>query len=179
MSIARLVIVPVVALLAACGSETAPKEHAGHPYAGEQAREIAGLSPEETADLLNGRGMELALAAELNHYPGPLHVLELADQLSLSEDQRSATESVRASMQEEAKELGGRIVELERDLDAAFGSGSITDEDVQRRTSEIASLEGSLRSLHLEAHLRMVEILTPEQISRYDELRGYAGDHGS
>ena len=36
------------------------------------------------ADLRAGRGMGLALAAELNGYPGPAHVLELADKLDLA-----------------------------------------------------------------------------------------------
>ena len=36
---------------------------------------IRGLSEQEIDDLTNGRGMGLARAAELNGYPGPLHVL--------------------------------------------------------------------------------------------------------
>jgi hypothetical protein len=47
------------------------------PYAGMQARPIKALSAEQIADLKAGRGMSLALAAELNGYPGPRHVLEL------------------------------------------------------------------------------------------------------
>ena len=49
------------------------------PYAGMQARPIKALSEQQVADLAAGRGMGLALAAELNGYPGPSHVLELAD----------------------------------------------------------------------------------------------------
>jgi hypothetical protein len=41
------------------------------PYAGLQARPIKSLSAEQIADLKAGRGMSLALAAELNGYPGP------------------------------------------------------------------------------------------------------------
>ena len=36
--------------------------------------------------------MGLALAGELNGYPGPKHVLELAAELDLSEDQRRAVQ---------------------------------------------------------------------------------------
>ena len=60
------------------------------PYAGMQARPIKALSDQQIADLKAGRGMGLALAAELNGYPGPLHVLELADKLDLSAEQRTA-----------------------------------------------------------------------------------------
>jgi hypothetical protein len=42
------------------------------PYAGMQTRPIKALSAEQVADLKAGRGMGLAMAAELNGYPGPL-----------------------------------------------------------------------------------------------------------
>ena len=51
------------------------------PYSGMQSRPIKALSEQQIADLRAGRGMGLALPAELNGYPGPVHVLELADKL--------------------------------------------------------------------------------------------------
>jgi hypothetical protein len=57
---------------------------ARQPYAGLEARSIKTLSDQQIGDLRAGRGMGLALAAELNGYPGPMHVLELADALGLS-----------------------------------------------------------------------------------------------
>src|SRR5207244_4142384 len=49
------------------------------PYAGQQRRSVKALSEQQLSDLQAGRGMGLALPAELNGYPGPSHVLELAD----------------------------------------------------------------------------------------------------
>jgi hypothetical protein len=46
------------------------------PYAGQQARSIKALSDEEIAALRKGEGMGMAKAAELNGYPGPVHVLQ-------------------------------------------------------------------------------------------------------
>ena len=63
------------------------------PYAGMQTRGIKALSDSQIGDLQAGRGMSLALAAELNGYPGPLHVLELADKLGLSAEQRGKSSS--------------------------------------------------------------------------------------
>ena len=60
-------------------------------YAGQQGRDIKALSEQETADLLAGRGMGLAQAGELNHHPGPAHVLELKDRLALMPGQLAAT----------------------------------------------------------------------------------------
>jgi len=50
------------------------------PYAGQENRTIKALSQGEIKNFLSGAGMGFAKAAELNHYPGPKHVLELADQ---------------------------------------------------------------------------------------------------
>lgn len=54
------------------------------PYAGMQSRQIKALSDQQIGDLRAGRGMGLALTAELNGYPGPSHLVELADQLGFS-----------------------------------------------------------------------------------------------
>ena len=64
------------------------------PYAGMQTRAIKALSEQQVSDLNAGHGMGLALAAELNGYPGPSHVLELADKLELSSDQRARVQSL-------------------------------------------------------------------------------------
>ena len=68
------------------------------PYAGQQSREIKALSGAEQSDLLAGKGMGLAKAAELNGYPGPAHVLELAGELELSAEQRERTQEVWQAM---------------------------------------------------------------------------------
>src|ERR1700757_2891750 len=57
------------------------------PYAGQQKREIKALSEEDVAGYLGGAGMGYAKAAELNGYPGPMHVLELGDRLELTDEQ--------------------------------------------------------------------------------------------
>jgi hypothetical protein len=68
----------VLAVAACALTVPALGEHPLSPYAGQQTRAIKALSPEDLAGLLNGEGMGMAKAAELNGYPGPVHVLELA-----------------------------------------------------------------------------------------------------
>ena len=58
------------------------------PYTELEKREIKALSKEEIGGYISGDGMGLAKTAELNHYPGPRHVLDLADELQLSGEQR-------------------------------------------------------------------------------------------
>jgi hypothetical protein len=58
------------------------------PYAGQDARTIKALSEEDFAGLRKGEGMGMAKAAELNGYPGPVHVLALARELRLTDSQQ-------------------------------------------------------------------------------------------
>lgn len=161
-------------LVAACGDgDSARHGGAGGSYAGIGSREIAALSPERVADLLAGEGAGYALAAELNQYPGPRHVLELAEELRLSVDQHRRILQVRAQMREDAVHLGRRLVGLERELDDSFGSGAITPGGIAELTAAISHVEGRLRAVHLVAHVATRSVLTEEQISMYDRLRGY------
>ena len=144
------------------------------PYADEAERAIKALSAQETEGFLAGQGMGLARAAELNGYPGPKHVLELADSLALTPEQREEAERLMAEVQDEAQALGAQIVEIERHLDALFSESQATPEEVDRMTSHLGGLRGRLRAVHLKAHIAMREALTPEQVVTYNRLRGYA-----
>jgi len=162
-----------LAMLGSAGSTSA--QQPTNPYAGQETREIKALSPKEIDDLVQGRGMGLAKPAELNRYPGPLHVLELAHELQLSADQRNGVEASRAQMSVKAIGLGAEILDLERALDAAFAERQIDQVRLDQLTAQIGAKQGMLRAVHLEAHIQTVGLLTPEQISRYDRLRGYDG----
>jgi uncharacterized cupredoxin-like copper-binding protein len=168
-----------VALLA--GSAFA-QHHGGHgaaatPYAGLQSREIKALSPEDTRSLLEGQGMQLALPAELNGYPGPVHVLEHADALQLNPEQRSATQALMHAHKAQARALGEQLVQAERDLDRAFQAKTLTEAELDRRTASIAALQGQLRASHLRTHLQQTALLEPHQVAQYQHLRGYTPVH--
>jgi Spy/CpxP family protein refolding chaperone len=143
------------------------------PYTGQELRSIKSLSDGEVQDLLAGRGMGLAKTAELNRYPGPAHVLELADRLGLTPDQQARTEALFKRMETDARGVGKVLVDQEAALDRLFASRRITREQLTDMLEEIGRLQGQLRKVHLEAHLAQTEILTPEQVKRYDTLRGY------
>jgi Spy/CpxP family protein refolding chaperone len=168
---ARCCIVTVVCALAPLAQAASPS-----PYAGQQSREIKALSSAEQADLLAGKGMGLAKAAELNGYPGPAHVLELAADLALSAEQRARTQALWQAMDTRAKAIGQQVIDAERELDALFASKQVTRERLAAQLDRIGALQGQLRAVHLDAHLEQVRILTPEQTSRYAALRGYSGE---
>lgn len=145
------------------------------PYAGQQDRPIKSLSTEEIKQYLSGAGMGHARAAELNHYPGPMHVLELAEKLKLSSRQREKTRSLMDAHKAEARAIGARLVDAERALDRLFASGKVTESALAEHVRTVAKLQGDYRLSHLETHRRMRDMLTDGQVRRYDELRGYGG----
>jgi Spy/CpxP family protein refolding chaperone len=145
------------------------------PYAGMQARPIKALSEQQVADLGAGRGMGLALAAELNGYPGPFHVLELADKLDLTAEQRASVQGLFDSMKAEAVPLGSKLIEQEADLDRQFAGHTVTPDSLKASTAAVAATQGALRETHLKYHLSVAALLSPGQMQRYAELRGYGG----
>jgi Spy/CpxP family protein refolding chaperone len=171
-----------VAIAVAIAASAALAQHRGghhaQPYAGQQTREIASLSPEELEGFLQGRGMGLARSAELNGYPGPMHVLELDKALGLTADQRRRVQDVFDRMKVKATEVGRKYLAAERALDAAFKSGSADQATVAALVAEAHRLLGEVRLAHLAAHIEIRPLLAPEQRARYAELRGYAHDKG-
>jgi Spy/CpxP family protein refolding chaperone len=165
-------VLPTLAIAVTAEQATAQMQP-GQSYAGLQTREIKALSREEMADLTAGRGMGLALAAELNGYPGPRHVLDLADQLGLSDEQRTYIQQLFDSMKSEAMPIGQKLIATERDLNRAFVERTITPEQLKAATAAIAEIQGKLRDTHLKYHLATAALLSPDQIRHYAELRGY------
>lgn len=165
----------VAALLALPVHAHAQHEHS--PYAGMETAEGTALTPEELRQLRGGEGMRLALAAELNHYPGPRHVLDLGGELDLTADQRTRVEEIFEAMRADAIRVGESIIEVEGHLAGAFREARADADAIRLMTAHLASLRGELQAIHLTAHVTTRALLTEEQVERYDTLRGYASGH--
>ena len=163
----------VGAMIVVGGLAFAQHQHGHAPYAGMQQRSLKALSAPQIADLRAGRGMGYALAAELNGYPGPLHVIELADQLGLDPVPRKKVGELLDSMKAEAIPAGELLIKREAALDRAFADKTISTEALAALTAQIAEAQGQLRQIHLKYHLTTAELLTPHQRHRYAQLRGY------
>jgi hypothetical protein len=146
---------------------------ADSPYAGQEARAIKALSEQEITDYLNGSGMGTSKAAELNHYPGPRHVLDEADKLGLSAEQLTETRAVFAAMDSDAKRIGREIVQKEAELESLYANTRATADNTRDVVTALARLQADFRLTHLNAHMQMRDILSPHQIAMYDKLRGY------
>jgi Spy/CpxP family protein refolding chaperone len=169
-----LVLVATVAL-AQSHHRQHHKAPTAQPYAGQQTRIVASLSDDEVKSFLDGRGMGLAKSAELNGHPGPMHVLELAEALKLTPEQRRLVKDSFDRMQAKAKALGEAYIKAEKAVDDAFKAGPAKASEVSALVAEANRLLGEVRLSHLLAHVEITPLLTPEQRTRYAELRGYAG----
>jgi len=158
-----------VALLA---TGPAQAQHHGN-YAGQQDRAIKALSEDETRQYLAGAGMGYARAAELNGFPGPMHVLELADKLGLSTDQRAATQKLMDAHKAEARAIGAKRVAAEKSLDELFRSGGVEQQRLAEAVRMTAQIEGEYRLSHLDTHRQMRALLSEHQVTQYNVLRGY------
>lgn len=158
---------------------------AQQPYAGQQNRAVSSLSEDDIAALNAGAGWGFAKPAELNGYPGPRHVLDMADELQLTADQKAKIEEIFAGMAKSAKAIGPKYIEAEAQLDQLFKSGAVNETELLNRVKHAGAIRSDLRNVHLKAHITTHAVLNMHQRQMYDRLRGYAdgashsGPHGS
>lgn len=164
----------LAALLSASGLASATADTPANPYAGQEARAIKSLSDQDVAGLLAGKGAALAKAAELNGYPGPAHVLELAETLHLDASQVEASRQLMAAHKARASQLGAELVASERELDALFAQKQANPALIDQATQRVGALQARLRAEHLTTHLTQTALLTAEQVRQYSVVRGYA-----
>ena len=145
------------------------------PYVGQESRQLKALSADEVAAYVEGKGQGFAKPAELNGFPGPMHVLELADRLDLSPDQRQATQRLMDRHKAEVRALGRDFIDNEQRLERLFASREASPEAVATAVARSAEIQGRIRAAHLVTHLEQTKLLQPAQVKRYAELRGYTG----
>ncbi len=172
----RIICSLLIFTLIPISSFSASKHSHQSKYVGQEKREIKSLSDSDIEELKNGSGWGLAKAAELNGMPGPAHLLEMKDEIDLSTKQVLAVENLFNEMKQAAVPLGLELIELERKLNHHFAKETITYELLAELLERIAQARKKLRYVHLSTHLKTPHILTPEQITLYNKLRGYSSD---
>ena len=163
-------LVAIACLASAVSADTSP-------YRGLETRAIKALSPQEVSDLEAGRGMSQALAAELNGFPGPRHVLDLAGPLGLTAGQSDAMQALFDAMKAEASAIGTTVIVREAALEAGFRTASLDADALTAAVMSIAEARGRLRAAHLRYHLATRDLLDAHQLALYGRLRGYGDRH--
>lgn len=166
-------------IITACNSQNAtsadePATPTPSPYRALLDNEIRGIDDQTIEDYLTGKGMGLALPAELNGYPGPRHVIDLADELALTPEQTTQIQALFDEMQPQAIALGKEILAAEAALEEDFRQQTIDETSLESQLQAIATLQAQLRFVHLNTHLAMIDVLLPHQVMLYNSLRGYA-----
>ena len=145
-------------------------------YIGQERREIKSLSNEDIKELRTGAGWGLAKAAELNGLPGPKHILEMKEEIELTDEQEKMIIVLYKDMQKKAIGLGNKLIEYEEELNNRFAERNIDEKILDELLGKISETYKSLRFAHLSAHLKTPTILTENQIKKYNKLRGYSSD---
>lgn len=103
-------------------------------------------------------------------------VLELKDRIGLSEERVRSIQMLFEQMKRQAMPVGERLIAAEAAIEARFARGDVEEASLRRLLQEAEAARTELRFIHLSQHHKTVPLLRPEQIQRYQVLRGYADD---
>jgi Spy/CpxP family protein refolding chaperone len=170
LAVTLLSMVPAAPALGQAGHQ-----HGGHgpgEAAGAQAhRRVEAYLKEFDAVVADGRGFGLAFAADQNGYPGPLHVLELKDQLQLTPAQEARMTALFQTMLAEARAKAARLAEAETRLRQVFAAGTADAAAVRAAVAGAEAARAEVRLVHLLTHLETRDLLTAAQRRTYHHLR--------
>lgn len=111
--------------------------------------------------------------AERNLFPAPQTAIFMANDLGLDGAQRRRLHELQLALDSEMATIGRRIQAEEARLDRAFMENVIDSGRIDGLTARIGALQAQLRAARLRAHLATRDLLSPEQLLRYAELRGF------
>lgn len=118
----------------------------------------------------NGGNSDLYLIAEVNNYPSPGSVLQLAKELSLTTDQKHQVNMIHIELNRKVKEMGGFLIKEQTKLNQLFETRKIDEGSLIYYTNKIGALEGELRNAYLRAHLRTSTLLSAQQLKKYQDI---------
>jgi Spy/CpxP family protein refolding chaperone len=178
LALALLALVPAAPALAQHGHQHHGHGHGRHASGGGDAdahRRVEAYLKEFDAVVADGRGFGLAFAADQNGYPGPLHVLELKDQLQLTAAQEARMQTLFQAMLVEARARAARLADAERRLREVFAAGGADAAAVRAAVAGAEAARAEVRLVHLLTHLETRDVLSEVQRRTYHQLRWGAG----
>jgi len=129
------------------------------------------IGDKEYAFYTQGNDPALVLIAELNNYPSPKTVLEKQKQLGLSATQKTQVQTIQTEMVRKLKEMGNFLIVEQTKLNKLFETNKINEGSLIYHTNKIGALEGEMRNAYLKAYLRTRDILTVQQLKKYQSLK--------
>lgn len=175
-----LTVLPSNPALAQSAHGHQPKAHGHQQHAGADAahRRVQAYLEEFDQVVGEGRGFGLAFAADQNGYPGPLHVLELKDQLGLTPAQAARMKALFDAMLVEARARAAQLAAAEARLRQVFADGTADTASVRAAVTAAEAARADVRLVHLLTHLEARDVLSESQRRAYHHLRwGAAKNH--
>ena len=135
--------------------------------------EADGNSSVSTASIVVPMNGEDVSGAERHLFPAPHTAIFMANELGLDAVQRRRLHELQEMLDSETATIGRRIHAEEARLDRAFMENMIDSGRIDGLTARIGALQAQLRAARLRSHLATRDLLSPEQLLRYAELRGF------
>ena len=169
-------------LLGAAAAPAQPDQHGAHaprahvhgahtPGGDAPHRRMQATQDEADRVVAQGLGAGMAFAADQHGYPGPLHVLELKDQLRLTPAQAARITALQSAMFAESRPKSVRLLDAEARLRRLFADGVARESLVRAAVADVEQARAELRLVHLLAHLQTRDVLSEEQRRLYHEAR--------
>jgi hypothetical protein len=123
--------------------------------------------------LLNGEDVynNMALPAEINHYPMPNQVIKFKKELGLSPNQVTKITAIATELHRKRVEMGSFIITNEQTLDNLFRKQRLNNGDVIFYATRSGLYYGELRNAILQACLSTGDLLAPQQIKKLETLQ--------
>lgn len=103
--------------------------------------------------------------------PPPDKKPNLLQQLNLAPEQVQQLRRINQETREQIRAANQRQREARRALDAAIYAENPSREEVERLTRELSQAQAEMLKLRTGVEFRIRQILTPEQLARFRELR--------
>jgi hypothetical protein len=130
------------------------------------------LSDKRYNALLKGEDLyDMALPAELNHFPMPDKVIRFKKELGLSPNQVTKITAIAAELHRKRIEMGTFIINNEQTLDNLFRKQRLNNGDVIFYATRSGLYYGELRNAILQACLSTGDLLAPQQIKQLETLQ--------
>lgn len=145
---------------------------------GQTRTDTSGRSPVRTLSMqqynayLKGEADDdMAMVAEQNRYPMPDKVLKLGNELKLTPVQIQKITDINTQMHRRRLQVGQSIVSNEKTLDSLFKYKKVNDGNLVFYTNRFGLYQGELKNAMLQACWATQQLLSPQQITKYQSLQ--------
>jgi len=130
------------------------------------------LTDQQYNALLKGDDLyNMALVAEINHYPSPDKVIKFKKEIGLSPIQVDKLNAVVKELHRKILEMGLIVIRNEKALDSIFRTHRLNNGSLIFYANRYGLYQGELRNTILQACLTTRTLLSEQQINKFEALQ--------